>query len=216
MQSDICPLCHSTNTHHYHEDKKRCYRQCSHCDLVFVPKAFHLSQADEKAEYDKHENLNLDEGYRRFLNRTLEPLVSAVKLRYQAPYKGLDFGCGEGKHISLMAAEQGVEIHNYDLYYCNDEALLADKYQFIVMTEVIEHIADAKSLLVDLRNMLVPGGMLAIMTKRVRNKEVFATWHYKNDPTHICFYSEQTFEFIGDWLGFDVEVVANDVVFLLK
>lgn len=51
-----CPLCGTDNALPFHHDKFRKYVQCGVCDLVFVPRAFHLSAEAEKKYYDLHEN----------------------------------------------------------------------------------------------------------------------------------------------------------------
>lgn len=214
-----CPLCHSQSCQYYWHDKTREFHQCQHCHLVFVPPRYHLSRQEEKAEYDKHNNTCLNEGYRRFLNRTLEPLLAAAKSHFDSQsinnnISGLDFGCGEGAFLSQMAKEQGVSVENYDLYYHPNKSALAQQYHFVVMTEVLEHLAQPATVIRHLVSLLKPKGILAIMTKRVLDQEAFTTWHYKNDPTHICFYSESTFEFIASEYGLSLEVMGNDVVFL--
>lgn len=212
-----CPLCGSVSTEFYWQDKRRHYWHCQHCHLVFVLPEFFLSPALEKAEYDKHDNTQLDEGYRRFLNRTLAPLVDYYqsKSRPLAELSGLDFGCGEGAFLSLMALEQGLTVANYDLFYHHNPGLLHRQYDFIVMTEVLEHIASPADLFVQLQQSLKPQGVIAIMTKRVLDKSAFATWHYKNDPTHICFYSEATFQWLAQQFGLAMQLVDKDVVFLI-
>ena len=244
IENDPCPLCHSQHCEFYHQDTNRIYRQCQECDLVFVPSCFHLSASAEKAEYDKHDNTILDDGYRRFLNRTLEPVLAAVKQRFSGAefdsVTGLDFGCGEGAFLSKMAAEHNlsaesnlsaksnlstrgdlssrrkVNIDNYDLYYHPDESRLKQDYDFIVMTEVLEHLSAPDRILKGLAAQLNPGGFMAIMTKRVRDKDAFTTWHYKNDPTHICFYSEATFAYLARRYGFKIEIISSDVVLLCR
>jgi len=84
------------------------------------------------------------------------------------------------------------------------------------MTEVIEHIANPQLLLTQLNSILKQAGILAIMTKRVIDQQAFSTWHYKNDPTHICFYSLKTFEWIGRTLNWRLEIIDKDVVFFYK
>ena len=207
-----CPLCGEEDLREFHIDKRRSYLQCSECHLVSVPHEHHLSSALEKAEYDKHQNNSEDEGYRRFLARTFTPLVA------QIPEKavGLDYGCGPGPTISEMAKELGILMYNYDLYYFNQPDLLDKQYDFVTMTEVIEHIADPQSLLNRLDSMLKKSGILAIMTKRVQSRDAFAGWHYKNDPTHICFYSIATFEWIARMIGWRLEIIDKDVVFFHK
>ncbi len=177
--------------------------------MIIVPKQFHLPAEEEKAIYDHHQNDPEDFGYRKFLSRTLDPLVG--KLHQGA--KGLDFGCGPGPAISKMGEEIGIKIENYDLYYYNDLELLDNKYDFIILTEVIEHIAQPKTLLALLDSMLKPNAILAVMTKQVIDQQRFKTWHYKNDLTHICFYSKMTFQWIAKKFGWQLDFIDKDVVF---
>ena len=204
----VCPLCTSADISAYHSDKRRDYLKCGTCDLVFVPACFHLSADAEKGEYDKHENNADDQGYRRFLSRALTPVLSKVK----AGATGLDFGCGPGPTLSVMAQEAGFEMQNYDLYYFDHPELLSRSYDFITMTEVIEHLASPMDVLSLLDGMLRQDGVLCVMTKRVKDLQAFSGWHYKNDPTHICFYSERTFRWLGARMNWELEFIEQDVV----
>ncbi|MCH4295223.1 class I SAM-dependent methyltransferase [Shewanella sp. 3B26] len=204
-----CCLCGEATLYLFAEDCRRPYYRCRHCALVQVPAPFHLNAADEKAEYDKHDNGEDSPGYRSFLSRTLAPVLP----RLQPGDKGLDFGCGAGALLTKMAAEQGYEFAPYDLYYFPDRSVLTRQYQCVILTEVIEHVADARGLLDELAGLLAPGGLLAIMTKRVLSADAFSRWHYKNDPTHINFYSDDTFAWIAAERGWQLELVDKDVVF---
>ncbi|GIU40092.1 2-polyprenyl-3-methyl-5-hydroxy-6-metoxy-1,4-benzoquinol methylase [Shewanella sairae] len=208
----ICPLCQQPNLLAFYKDKLREYQRCSHCQLVSVPANYYLNATDEKAIYDKHQNNSDDLGYRKFLSRALGPILERVTQEAQ----GLDFGCGPGPTISVMAAEKGIRIENYDLYYCNEPNKLDNQYDFVICTEVIEHVADAKSLLETFARLLKPGGLLSIMTKRAGDLEAFRNWHYKGDPTHINFYSTATFEWIAGHFDWTLEVIGNDVVLFTR
>ncbi|MBM7071716.1 class I SAM-dependent methyltransferase [Shewanella sp. 202IG2-18] len=212
MTDQCCVLCKQPSLTFYHQDKQREYWQCQHCLLVQVPKSFHLTVEQEKAEYDKHDNQDDDAGYRRFLSRCLDPVLEMVSPQQQ----GLDFGCGEGRVLSKMAQEAGFAMSNYDLFYANDNSVLEQQYDFITATEVIEHIYDAQGTFELFDDRLKTGGMLALMTKRIKDVDAFSRWHYKNDPTHICFYSEYTFEWLANSYNWHFEFVANDVVLLFK
>ncbi len=206
---NTCPLCYCHELSPFHQDKQRGYFICHQCKLVSVPDEYLMSAEDEKAFYDHHDNNSEDIGYRRFLGRTWSPLLE----RLTPEMRGLDFGCGPGPTISVMAAEQGIKVDNYDLYYCYRPELLQRQYDFITITEVIEHVADARSLLEQLGGMLKHQGILAVMTKRVLDKDAFARWHYKSDQTHIRFYSVETFEWIARHFQWNLEIIDNDVVF---
>ena len=77
-------------------------------------------------------------------------------------------------------------------------------------------MADASALLKRLDTMMKPGACLAIMTKRVLDAAAFANWHYKQDLTHIRFYSTATFEWIACRFNWRLEVIDKDVVFFTK
>ncbi|MBT3983905.1 MAG: class I SAM-dependent methyltransferase [Bacteriovoracaceae bacterium] len=205
-----CPLCLDTNHSLFYEDKARTYYQCGNCFLIFVPPKFWTSQVEEKEIYDLHQNSPLDLGYRKFLSRLFDPLVK--KLTPNS--KGLDFGCGNGPTLSVMLEEKGHSVELFDLYYANDLKVFSKKYDFIVATEVIEHLGNPNQEITRLISLLRPEGLLGVMTKLARDQSAFSTWHYKNDITHICFYSVKTFEWIAKHWSMEIEFVGNDVVIL--
>lgn len=208
-----CPLCGGlASAGDFHRDRRRPYRQCEACRLVFVPPAWHLDAEGEKAEYDLHRNAVDDPGYRRFLSRLAAPLLQ----RLPAASAGLDFGCGPGPALAAMLEEAGHRVALYDLFYRADAAVWRERYDFITATEVVEHLHAPGAELDRLWAHLRPGGWLGVMTKLVRDREAFAGWHYKNDPTHVCFFSRQTWQWWAARQGTVVEFVAADALLLRK
>ncbi|GLQ31004.1 class I SAM-dependent methyltransferase [Litoribrevibacter albus] len=207
-----CPLCSSSKPQPYWQDRKRPYLQCGECHLVFVPSSYHLSPEQEKSEYDLHQNVSDDQGYRNFLSRALTPVVNRVT----APASGLDFGCGPGPVLAGMLSDAGYAMSVYDPYYAANLDVLAQSYDFITCTEVIEHVAAPDQVFSKLVELVNPGGIIVMMTKRVINRDAFGQWHYKNDPTHICFYSESTFEWLAQHHQLDCEFESQDVVVFRK
>lgn len=207
----LCPLCLEAHGSLFHRDTRDFYR-CTTCFLVFVPPSFFLSPEEEKAEYDKHQNSPRDLGYRRFLSRLLEPLAE----RLAPGSRGLDFGSGPGPTLSVLFEEAGHHQRIYDPFYAPDPAPLSDRYDFITASEVVEHLHHPRRELDLLWSLLHPGGWLGIMTKRVLDQQAFARWHYKADPTHICFFSLETFRWLAELWGAELSVVGKDVVLLRK
>jgi len=214
---NICTLCGDC-TEHYSQDKRRDYFECQSCSLVQVPKEQRLSLIEEKVEYDKHENNADDLGYRRFLFRMLDPMLEALTGRDKANLLGLDFGSGPEPVLQRMFFERGVKQHIYDIFYAPDTSPLDvnSHYDFITTTEVVEHLHAPGFELERLWSLLTAGGVLGVMTKRVTSLEAFQQWHYKNDPTHVCFFSIATFEYLAQKWGAELSVISNDVVFLKK
>ena len=54
------------------------------------------------------------------------------------------------------------------------------------------------------------------MTKLVRDQSAFASWHYKNDPTHVCFFSEQSWQWWARRCGASLELIGADVMLLAR
>ena len=212
LSSLCCPLCSSQDVNGYHQDSRRNYFQCHVCQLVFVDPQQRLNAEQEKSEYDLHQNNSADQGYRQFLNRLYQPMLRQLP----SCANGLDFGCGPGPTLSLMFEEAGHTMAIYDPFYFNDKAVLTVPYDFITATEVMEHVYQPKQILEQLWQCLKPGAVLGLMTKLVTDQDGFSRWHYKNDLTHVCFYSEKTFTFLASALQAELSIIGNDVIILRK
>lgn len=210
--SQDCPLCESTDTAWFHRDRHREYFRCRRCDLRFVPAHQRPTRERERAEYDRHRNSPEDPGYRRFLSRLHTPLEA----RLAAGSEGLDFGCGPGPTLSLMFAESGMSMAVYDPFYAPDTRVLARQYDFITATEVVEHLHHPRRDLDGLWRQLRPGGHLGIMTKLALEVDAFARWHYIRDPTHVVFFSRDTFRWLARRWQAGLEFFHDDVIVLTR
>ncbi len=212
-----CPLCLNTKAiSEYHSDKKRDYLHCGECDLVFVSPEYLPLPQREKQEYDLHENDFEDEGYRKFLGKVLTPLSQFISQRGKSRLNGLDFGCGPAPVLAHMLTEEGVDMSVFDPFFANNTEVLSHRYDLITCTEAIEHFHTPHKEWSLFNRMLKDGGVIAIMTKRHLDKARFANWHYKNDITHVCFFSEATFRYLANKENYDVSFPTNDVVLLKK
>jgi len=208
----LCPLCAADRTVDFFEDRRRAYLRCEVCRLIFVPQEYHLSSADEKVEYDLHENSPDAKGYRQFLNRIFEP----VNAWLQGARKGLDFGSGPGPTLSVMFEEAGHNVSLYDPFYAPDTAPLNRQYDFVTATEVVEHFRNPAEDLQRLWSCVRPGGLLGIMTKQATDRSSFANWHYKNDRTHVSFFSRETFKWFAENGYAELTFIGSDVILLKK
>ncbi|WP_187265492.1 class I SAM-dependent methyltransferase [Reinekea thalattae] len=208
-----CPLCSSHQLSFFSEDKKRTFFQCQNCQLVFTEQSTWPSAHEEKAIYDLHENDVDDSGYNQFLNR----IVSPLKERLSPPAQILDFGCGPAPALAKQLQKEGFDVSLYDSFYQPNNTVLEDSYHAIVATEVIEHLHQPRQELEKLWQQLKPNGWLALMTQRVKDVDAFERWQYKNDPTHVCFYHEQSFYWLAEAFGAQaIEFVGRDMVFIQK
>lgn len=209
VEKASCPLCRTEKAREYSQDKHRQYYQCRVCGLVFVPSGQFLSDEDEKKRYDLHQNSPQDLNYRRFLGRLFIPLQKRLVPRSH----GLDFGSGPGPTLSRMFEEAGHHMALFDRFYEPVPTALERQYDFITATEVVEHLHDPHQELDRLWACLKPGGWLGIMTNCAVEREGFLHWYYKNDPTHVTFFSPATFSWLA--LQWRAKVIFEDSAVVL-
>ena len=210
--STTCLLCNTNQKLVFLSDAEREYYRCSCCDLIFVPREYHLSEIDQRARYDSHNNDPGDLRYRNFFKQLLVPLLAILPSNSH----GLDFGSGPGPTLSLMLEECGHKVDLYDKFYAQNDAVFQNRYDFITTTEVVEHLPNPLKDLEALVKILQKGGILAIMTEIVSPQLDFTNWYYKNDPSHVCFYSEKTFLYLANLLGLEIVTLSERVIILRK
>ena len=216
LEPPLCPLCRGAGSEPFHRSDRRkpvrIYLRCDDCGLVHVPPSQRVSAQEEKARYDLHDNDPADAGYRRFLARLAEPLLK----RLSAPSEGLDFGCGPTSVLADMLRGDGHHVVVYDPFYAREPGPLEGRYDFITLTEVVEHLHTPGEELRRLWGLLRPGGLLALMTQLLPAAEDFASWHYISDPTHVCFFGDRSIAWLGEELGATPEVLPGGVVFMRR
>jgi hypothetical protein len=194
----ICPLCSSPNSQLYHEDKFRTFHLCQDCSLVFVPREKILAFDEEAARYEAHENDEFDPGYRNYMEQT----ASGIRHHLPASAHGLDFGCGKTLILSKIFKSYGIDVDSYDLYFHPKEEIWSKKYDFVVLSEVIEHLKEPSSLMVRLSGILNPHGQIFVKTKLYPPEpEAFSNWFYKRDLTHVQFFSYGSLKTLADQMG---------------
>lgn len=192
--------------------KGRRYWRCRQCLATYLDAAQRPGADEERRRYLQHNNGPHDPGYRAFLDRLVAPLLGLLP-----PNRcGLDYGCGPGPVLAQMLREAGHAVRLYDPFFHPDAAALAQTYDFITCSEVVEHFHHPAREFFRLRALLKPGGWLAIMTCFQADDRRFPDWHYRRDPTHVVFYRDQTFRHLARQHGMDCDIPAKDIVFLRR
>jgi hypothetical protein len=212
MEVIACPLCRGHDPSVFVRDVARDYHQCRTCWLVFVPREQLLSREDEKKRYDLHQYSADDSGYQAYLSRLAKPMIARIK----PGSWGLDFGCGPEPVLASLFRKAGHVMSTYDFFYRPDDTVFDERYDFITASEVVEHLRRPGRELDRLWRCLEPSGILGIMTQWVVPAERFPTWHYKNDRTHICFFSPETFTWLARKWNAELVLQDRDVALFLK
>ena len=209
-----CPLCASESSEPVPLNSARRYFRCPECSLTYLDPAQRPGPAEERARYELHRNEAADPGYLRFLRELADPMIE----RLQPGARGLDFGCGPVPALASLFTAAGFPCVAWDPYFAPDPSLLDARYDFIACSEVLEHVYDPAAALAQLSRMLGDHGMLGIMT-RFRDDDAvpFASWWYRRDVTHVCFYAESTIRWIAGRHGWSVELPrANVALFTVR
>lgn len=208
-----CPLCKTNQVPLWIEVHGQTYYQCSHCQLIFLDPSQLPTPAQEKKKYDEHQNSPADLGYRQFLSPAMKAVLD---LPMPKDAVGLDYGCGPGPTLSKMLEEHGYRVHDYDPLYQNNTALLAQFYDFVTCTEVVEHFHDVAQELDNLFALVAPGGVCVIMTLFFDDPNAFKDSHYHRDPTHVAFFSRPVFQWWADTHHVQVDFPSENIVRVYK
>lgn len=211
MFNHKCSLC-GGNLSTFSKDKKRSFFLCDFCKAIQVNKEDYVSLDLEKSRYEQHRNNSTDQGYLHFI----KPVVDYIHENGLLKAKGLDFGAGNNPVISQILKQDGYQIKIYDPFFHNDQEVLKDTFDYIIVCEVIEHFHNPKGEFELLFKLLNEKGKLIIMTHLYDDSMDFSKWYYKNDITHVFFYTLDTFRYILDNFGFTKLQTENRLIILEK
>lgn len=215
MKDTICKICNNETTIIYDEKFDNTYYRCPHCEYIFIEDDNIITLEEEREEYDRHENSIENEGYvnmfKGFLDSGLVPFVKGGAY-------GLDFGSGpEPVLTQVIDRDYNYTMDHYDLHYQPEKVYEGKVYDFVVSTEVFEHLAEAKEILSMLLSHVKNGGVITIMTLfHEKDDDKFLKWWYRRDITHIGFFTPKTFEILGELLGFEVIWSDNRRIITLR
>jgi SAM-dependent methyltransferase len=182
--------------------KARSYHLCPDCDLVFLDPAKRPSAADARARYLLHENSLGEAGYRDMLEKFID---TAIAPYLHPPRAVLDYGSGPAPSMGALLGERGYSASSWDPEFSPEPDNRSGPFAAVIMHEVLEHCFSPANALRDAASMLPPGGILAVSTlSRPRNPEDFLRWWYREDITHVSFYSKECLSAICREAGFDL------------
>lgn len=204
---NFCPLCKGKKIIYYCY-RKRTYYKCEKCHSISLCKNDHLSNEEEKKRYLEHNNNIEDSRYQDFVI----PIVSAILNDFKEYHKGLDYGAGTGPVITKMLTDHAYNIKPYDPYFHNFPDYLKEEYDYIVCCEVMEHFYNPYNEFKRLKNLLHENGKLYCKTELFKEGTDFKTWYYKNDPTHVFFYTEKAIFWIKNHFYFKNVSIENRLI----
>ncbi len=200
-----CHICDKPTVSFHHEKTHITYYYCKACQYIFKSPEYHQDLSRQKERYNLHENDENDPGYQAYFQRFLDFILPLL----DKPKTALDFGSGRSSLLASLLTKEGIVCDYYDPIYHPDTLEEKKKYGLIVSTEVFEHLHHPKEVFENLLELLEEGGYLALQTQFHPNDiEAFKKWYYHQDPTHIVFFTAQTFRVLCKKYG--VEFIADN------
>lgn len=192
----------------------RFFYYCHNCELIFQEKSQKLSENDEKKRYLFHNNTLENTGYINFLNQFINSCVIPFEIKNNLFF---DFGSGPNPVLSHLLKKLGYNGFYYDKYFHDNKEYKKYRYGLITCTEVLEHLENPLSYFDQFKKLLLKGGLFAGMTYfHPGNKDLFYNWWYKNDPTHISFYTKKTVSYLADKLKMKILFINDKNMFVLQ
>lgn len=146
----------------------------------------------------------------------------------------IDIGCGDGFHLGLLrefgdpswrvegidaderavavAVKAGLNVHCGVLGQVD---LPNEAFDFAILIQTIEHVADPLSLMKQIRELLRPGGKIVIVTDNTDTLD-FKLFHRRHwggyhFPRHWNLFNKATMRSLADQAGFTIESLTTAV-----
>jgi len=220
MKSDACCLCGGKNNELLFRDGKYRVYQCNNCSFIEV---FPKPPADELIKIYNKEYFRSDEarsyGYLDYL-KDKENYLSTFRKRFDILDKTIHFdinkkileiGAAYGFFLSVLEERgfknlTGTEIAEeaansarsrlkHSKMVLGQIKDIHEKFDYIFLWEVIEHVYDPKEMIEKCDNLLNPNGYLIIETQNVKSLAARILgkkwWHYKHKE-HIYHFNKKT------------------------
>jgi len=201
--------------------------KCSNCGLVYVNHSFSEQQLKNFYKEDYYSS-KFDFLYKNYfaekeirINNFTKELSSLLK--YTNRGKLLEIGCAAGFFLEVAKkyfTVQGIELSEYssgfakntmglpvntgDLFSAN---FRSGDFDVVVMWDVIEHLKDPKSTLIEINKILKTGGILALSTGNINAnipKNNLSEWKMLMPPWHLFYFSKETINKILKESGFEI------------
>ena len=227
MKSASCPVCGNSVNAGFDVENVGTFHRCEKCSFVFVPE----TASEDASLYDETFGAtNIHPTYRKSANGYAiknETKLKALIKRFQPWHKTgriLDVGCSAAffMHLAQQHGWQadGVEIASWAADFSNRELGVRvfcgtleqaefpdDTFDVVFSSHVLEHIADPRSLLQEMRRVLRPGGLHVSV---VPTQFASPSWRLRKrfigdpPPKHVSFFNKDSFTSLIQEVGLDL------------
>lgn len=232
-----CPLCAHTDTafhatardiEYRTSERDFAFHRCQHCDILFIDPML----ADRLGEIYPPNYYSFATGGKSVAVRAKEWLDRKRFARLLGGIPGdslsvLDVGGGTGWLLDLIrdaeprvkqtcvvdideAAGATARAAGHDYVHGRiEEAPLTDRFDLVLMLNLIEHVADPRAVLTKARSLLKPGGRLLIKTPNfdALDARIFRhrSWGGYHTPRHFVLFTRDSLQTLSRECGLAVD-----------
>jgi 2-polyprenyl-3-methyl-5-hydroxy-6-metoxy-1,4-benzoquinol methylase len=190
--------------------------QCSSCGLVYAERGNEDTGAEYREAYYRGEVYADYLAERPVIRKNAEHSLREIE-QYAHGRDLLDVGCAAGFFVEAARDHgwrgQGIEISDYAASHARRLGLTVDigsiedpppglpKFDVVTLWDAIEHLDRPDVALVNIHELLRPGGLLVVSTgdyDSLLRKLTGRRWRLFSDRTHRVFFTERT---LGDLLS---------------
>lgn len=223
-----CNICYSEKAIYLTDDILNIYK-CFCCNHSFT-----ICSSDKREHYlddyfsNKHANWFNNPNYRffNFIYSKISQLTVNKKIKL------LDVGCGKGgflkfiKNINSAIELYGIDITNNSfpgINFLKGNFLESDikvKFDVVCCLAVIEHVEDPQLFTKKLYDLLIPGGILVIMTDNadsliyrisriLKKARIYSPYYRLYDYHHLHHFTNQSLKILLKKRGLDIILQKN-------
>jgi pseudouridine kinase len=186
-----------------------------------------LDEEAERKRYSLHENSLENAGYRAYLEAFLGSVLtfpSIVEAGFDYSWKVFDYGSGPEPALVTLMREKGLDARGWDPFFAKDTECFPGGADLVTCLEVAEHFKAPESDFARLSASVRIGGFAAIGTRLVDtlwspgvgDQSPFRSWWYRQDPTHVSFYSKKALALLAAESGLVYLGEAGPHVFVFR
>jgi len=192
--------------------------KCAECGFIYANPRIDARRVLEAYKKMKDESYVLEEKGRRSSSRKILKILEKFKIKGN---KLLDVGCSTGFLLDEARKMRwdvtGVELSTWAAGYAREKfglkvyntslkkiKMADNSFDVVILKDTIEHVLDPRALLLEIRRILKPGGILYVNTPDIESNSsrlLRAKWWGINQ-FHLCYFSKRTLIDLLAFTGF--------------
>lgn len=219
---ESCPLCNVSHLSEWTVKRSLNLWRCSNCSLVLLdtdkPMADFFDDIEEEFFSDGYLRRR-DVFAERFLLNKARNRLKVIR-RFCPEGRLLDLGTGTGELLPVARemgyevegldyskslvdyarTQYGITVHHGDLSSVD----LPHQYDVVVMNHVIEHVTNPVETLKQIKNILIPGGVLYLATPNIDCWESAIQGWGCYEPYHLWYFSPSSIQRLINNVGLEI------------